>query len=179
LRSLAVANKNRNMTKFQFAIVLWLGILNFQALALPGDERLSEIQRVVDTLDAGSVRQGVRIEPNAQLIPPAGSYQLGPNSFLIQYNPVFFGGLADSAKNFVLFHELGHIRLGHVALPFPGPDAAVELEFEADAFAAMIYMKIQGPPDAGLREFFQRLEERTESHPPGPERLRLIERFLH
>jgi hypothetical protein len=109
---------------------------------------------------------------------PAGSYQLGPDSFLIQYNPNLFNGFSQSARDFILFHEMGHVRLGHAAKPYPGPEAARELEFEADAFATFIYLKIKGQPDDDLLNFFKMLQARAQSNPPGPERIQLIEKAL-
>ncbi len=151
--------------------------LSIFASAEPSAQRLSEIKETAGAITRESLFWNVTTRNNDQLPSPAGSYRLHDGTFLIEFNPTIFNTLSEAGRNFITYHELGHIRIGHVSLPFPGADAAKELEFEADAFAMFIYKNLNGIDD-GLLEFLNFIEARTGTVPTGPARAALCRSLI-
>lgn len=169
-----VPDKFRQLLRIAPALLL---VLATEAFSTPTPARTSQIGETVSGLNQDELLTGVQIRINNSILGPAVSYMVGPGSFLVEYNPKIFLTLNRPGKDFVMFHELGHIRLGHVASPYPGPLAAKEFELEADAFAAFAFRKFKGGKKADLADFFKVIKA-MDTTPTGDERVDLCEAIL-
>jgi len=142
-----------------------------QAWGEVSSERMREIKQVAEIVALPTMFTNVAMRNNDQLPMPAASYKLDDGSFLIEFNSTIMNTLTEAGRQFITYHELAHIRLGHVNMPWPGPEAAADYELEADAYATLLYRHLLGE-DQALRDFIAFLEGRTHTVPSGPERAR-------
>lgn len=161
-----------------FRFISALCLLSSSAFAAPTTYRLSEIRALVSSQNGQPLFESVDVVGNSDLKMPAAASQIEPARFLIQYSPIIFESLTFAGREFILFHELGHIRLGHVAHAYPGAEAAKELELEADAFATLLFVQRHSEKIDELRDFLTFMRARDWTVPSGPERADLCDSLL-
>jgi hypothetical protein len=142
--------------------------------AEPTTERLLEIKELVRSLESRTLYRNISFRPNNGHPGPASASRTGEDTFLIEYNPPFFRTLSGAGQAFILFHELGHIHLGHVNTPYPGADGARQFELEADAFATFLYKRLGLGLTEEFFDFVKVIERRPATIPSGAERAALI-----
>lgn len=157
--------------------VLIICLFTSSAFATPSLERVAEIRQVVEGLKRGDLLDGVELKVNSKLPGPAWARITSAKTFVIEYNPDIYMSLNRSGRDFIMFHELGHIRLGHAALPYPGAEGAREYELEADTFATYAWRRFQQGTNEELKEFFDLIKEMPTT-PSGKERVELCEVLL-
>lgn len=160
-----------------FRVVLAAFLSLNLAHAAPTRERIQQIREVVSNLTLPELLTGLEVKTNDRLPGPAWSYAISPTSFVIEYNPAYFLPFNRSGRDFIMFHELGHIRLGHVLLAYPGPEAAREYELEADVFGTYAWEKFQRGTREELEQFFAFIEDKP-TIPPGAERVQLCKSLM-
>lgn len=107
---------------------------------------------------------------------PAGAISLGDGTYRILVNKKIYDSLPKAAQDFISFHELGHIYLGHTDMD-PKLKNRYEVELEADVFAAFMYKKL-GLSEKELENFILFIEEMTDTNPPGKLRAELIRKII-
>lgn len=162
------------MNRILLALTL---IISSNALATPTAERIQEIKQIAGVVARPAMFADVAIRDNAELPVPAGAFKLPDGSYLIQINPNIMNTLSEAGRNFILYHELAHIRLGHVNMPWPGFEAGQEYELEADVYATLLYKHLHGV-DQGFLDFLAFIATMTDTQPSGPDRARLCESVL-
>lgn len=142
------------------------------AFSNPSKARLQEIKMKVENMDQNSLFNQVEVVFDLNLPNPAAAFFLGPGEYKISINGAIFNTLTKSAQNFIGFHELGHIHLGHTELD-PKNKNRYELELEADAFAAFLY-KRYGKLDKDFDDFLLIIDSQKKTVPPGDVRAKAI-----
>jgi hypothetical protein len=143
--------------------------------AMPSPERLQQIQAIADRLDPNHLFDGIQIDYNSELDGPAVSRK-SENIYEITYNPDLLKEFPKSAGTLIGYHELGHILLGHSDMDPKLKDRAT-VEFEADAFAAFLYRRLN-LVDKDLLSFLDFTASQTQTTPPGNERADLFRKIL-
>lgn len=156
-----------------FILVLFL---TAGALADPSLKRVQEIKVMANGLARESMFNSIETSFDLELPNPAAALYLGNGKYKISINKNIFFKLSEAAQNFIGFHELGHIYLGHTEME-PHLKNRFELELEADTFAAFLVLKF-GKMDQELFDFISFIESMTNTTPPGNVRAKLIREIL-
>lgn len=156
-------------------ILLFALAFSVCSFAEPSRERLLEVKAVADAVNLNELYKNIQIVPNPEWQGPAASFKAAENSFVIWINPGIFNSFTQAGQNFTMYHELGHINLKHVERPWPGEEAAKDLELECDAFGIFLYKRLHGGLDEPFWEFVRSVvEARPNSVPSGSERARVL-----
>ncbi len=142
--------------------------------------RIAEIVAIADSYSREILLDGVVFKDRNDLPYPAASGRLGTGQFVIYINRILVKQFSESAIDLVVFHELGHIWLGHHALVKQHPELAEEIELEADVFGARLYGRFE-KVNSGLLSFlasFENDRQMATARPPGALRLRIYKRLL-
>ena len=124
-------------------MTLILFALNTHALSIEVPEtRILEIKKIVDQFESEKDFKDIPEIVNLRMRGPARTI-LTPDGPVIVVNPEIFSKFPDVAQSFVYYHELGHVYLKHIEMPYPGPEAALYFEVEADIFASFMYKKFK------------------------------------
>lgn len=162
------------LVKFIFLLTLFLDCLAFAA---PSPARLQEIKVRVDSLNIATMFDKIQVRFDIDLEGVAASRAENDGTYTIAFVPRNFNILKKSAQNFIGFHELGHIYLGHTKLD---DDTRMnpEIELEADAFAAFLYMRLAAPVDQDIIDFIKDLTTQ-DTMPSGADRAAIIAPILN
>lgn len=141
-------------------------------------ERWTEISIIANQFTRSSLVEGVTFKENESIPGPAWARRelAGP---VIEFNPKIMATIPVSGQNIIFFHELAHIRLGHINKPYSklSRDQKSEIEFEADIFAAYIFKKFE-IVDESLLKFLDHMSGMTATVPSGLERAGIFREIL-
>ena len=149
--------------------------ISSSALAFPTLERMQKIQTFVESLDTNHLFDHIKINYDENSPGPAISRKI-KNAYEITFNPKILSTLSESAKTLISYHELGHILLGHSDMD-PKLKNRVEVEFEADSFAAFLFKRLH-TVNAEILSFIDFIDTQTTTTPPGNERAVLFRKIL-
>lgn len=154
----------------RYFIVL-LTLFSLSAWADTSPQRVSEIKMIVDQIDPSTMFKSVSFMHTLPLETPAASRHSGEKEFVIGINHKYFDLLSPAAQNLVIFHELGHIFLGHTELSEQDFDAH-EVELEADYFSAFMFKRFE----VTNQDFWNFINEISLQHtsPPGSKRAHIF-----
>lgn len=146
------------------------------ASADPSESRIQEISLKANGIVRESMFDSIETTFDLTLPNPAAAFFLGNGKYNISINKSIFYTLTSAAQNFIGFHELGHIYLGHTEMD-PSLKNRYELELEADTFAAFLYMKF-GEKNQDFYDFINIIEAKKQTTPPGDVRAKLIRKIV-
>lgn len=155
------------------SLILSLLLVPLFAQAEVSPSRALEIQKVASATTPFIVGNVAQYRENPKLPGPAWSLQATNGGYVIEFNNAILNNFSASARKFVIYHEVGHILLGHLKWPRETPEQKSIVEFEADLFAAYYY-KQNEIIDDGLMDFLGVMRTQTKTTPPGPARLQAI-----
>ncbi len=158
--------------KFLFGAALAL-VFQTQAFAQISTQRLQQIKALAERYRPDTLLAGIQFIENPQIPGPAWAREPSPGYYIIETNSAILNLFPESGRKFVMYHEAGHIRMGHPRWPRNTPLEKAQVEFEADAFAAHFYRR-HFTVDEMLLTFLDMMTRQTHTTPPGPDRLKLI-----
>lgn len=109
---------------------------------------------------------------------PARSKVLDNGHGLIQFNPKLFNQFPQEARFFILYHELGHIRLDHFNRLAINPDFVESVEYEADVFACFMAKRFDFVSEALALFIINVVEKHSGDEQFGKNRASLIQSIL-
>ncbi len=161
------------MRKYTTYIIL---LISSVAFADPDKNRISEINSKVNNLNRESMFEFITVTYDLKLPNPAAAFFLGNGHYQIAINKNIFNTLTKVAQDFIGFHELGHIYLGHTEMD-PSKKNRYEVELEADTFAAFMYLKF-GQKNQDIVDFIDLIETMKDTTPSGEIRAKVIRNII-
>lgn len=159
------------------SLILILLFFTTSAFAAPTSERIQEIKMLANSLDQNSMFESIEFTFDLTKPNPAAASFLGNGKYRVSINKDIFYTLTLAAQDLIGFHEMGHIYLGHTEMD-PKLKNRYEVELEADAFAAFMYLRF-GEQNKDFFDFINLIESQKETTPPGDVRAKLIKEIIN